>query len=113
MQAKEWLDEIKLGQYAETFTLNCGKGSYLSRKRLAQIKLTSFPMMNIQNFEHQKLLLEHIRHTLKFAYHNPVRKEEVEEKMKKVLGDEDPALEEGEEEEEGEGDGGMDDEDDA
>ena len=47
-------------------------------------------MMNIQNYEHQKLLLKHIRHTLKFAYHSPVRKQEIEERMKSLQGEEEP-----------------------
>lgn len=100
VQAREWLAEIGLEEYAETFELNFAYGGrFLSRKRLAQVKLTSFSSMNIQNFEHQKEILEHIRHTLKHAFASPVRVQEVKERMrtKRPNGEE----EEYEEEEEG------------
>ena len=77
-----WLEEIGLPQYEETFSTNLSVGGdLLSRKRLSQIRLQDFPRMNITNYEHQKRLLEHIRHTLQFAYKSPIRKKEVSEKF--------------------------------
>lgn len=40
--------------------------------------------MNIQNFSHQKMLLHHIEHTLKFSFSNPIRKSEVLERNKRA-----------------------------
>lgn len=78
MKPLEWLEEIGMGQYAETFAVNfCHGGSYLSRKRLATVRLQDFTKMNIQIFEDQKLILRHIQHSLKYSFNNPIRKEEV------------------------------------
>ena len=78
----DWLNEVNLGQYEETFCANCTiGGALLSRYRLKQIRLKDFPKMNITNFEHQKLLLKHIDHTLNYSFHSPVRKREVNVKM--------------------------------
>lgn len=53
----------------------------LSRKRLARLRLQDFPQMNITNFDHQKALMDHIRHTLQFSYNSPVRRREVKAKF--------------------------------
>lgn len=78
MKPREWLEEIDMGQYTETFAVNfCHGGSYLSRKRLATVRLQDLTNMNIQIFEDQKIILGHIRHSLKYSFNNPVRKDEV------------------------------------
>ena len=78
MKPREWLEEIGMGQYTETFAVNfCHGGSYLSRKRLAAVRLQDLANMNIQIFEDQKIILGHIRHSLKYSFNNPVRKDEV------------------------------------
>lgn len=78
IECEDWLDEIGLSQYAETFITNFSlSGSTLNRKRLARLRLQDFPQMNICNFEHQKILMDHIRLTLQYAYSSPVRKKEV------------------------------------
>ncbi len=102
IKALEWLAEIGLEEYAETFELNFAYGGrFLSRKRLAQVKNSSFPHMNIQNFDHQKEILEHIRHTLKHAFASAVRVQEVKERMrtKRPNNGEEEEYEEEEEEE--------------
>jgi hypothetical protein len=70
----EWLNEVGMGQYIETFTVNFSVGgNLLSRKRLSKVRLQDFSKMNIENFVHQKILMNHIRHTLRYAYMNPER----------------------------------------
>jgi hypothetical protein len=60
-----WLEEIGMEQYFETFRTNfTSGGDYLSRKRLGQVQLRHFPSMNITNFNHQKLLFQHINKVL-------------------------------------------------
>ena len=88
IECQDWLEEIELPQYAETFTTNCTiGGSLLSRKRLSQIRLKDFPHMNITDYKHQKKLIEHIQHTLEFTFHSPARKREVNVKMGRVVED--------------------------
>lgn len=67
-----WLNDIGFSQYTETFLANFTTGGkYLSRKRLAQLRLQDFPMMNITNYDHQKLLLKNIRSMLTRPYPKP------------------------------------------
>lgn len=76
MKPLEWLQEIDLGQYVETFHTNFTiGGSYLSRKRLASVRLQDFSKMNIQNFDHQKKLMKHIQHSLKYSFNDPNRRQ--------------------------------------
>jgi hypothetical protein len=85
MKPLEWLEEIDMAQYAETFAVNfTNGGSYISRKRLATVRLQDFPKMSIENFSHQKKLLEHIQHSLKYSFGNPVRKQEIAAKAKRA-----------------------------
>lgn len=71
----EWLSEIGMEQYSETFASNFTHGGkYLSRKRLSQVRLQDFPKMNITNYQHQKLLLQHIKYTLDAEYSSPSRR---------------------------------------
>lgn len=76
-----WLEEIDMPQYTQTFLTNftVGGTGFLSRKRLAQVRLQDFPNMNIQNYDHQKVLMQHIRHTLKYTYQSPVRIRETQQ----------------------------------
>ncbi len=78
IECKSWLEEIGMPQYCETFYANFTSGgtAFLSRKRLAQVRLQDFPHMNITNYEHQKVLIQHIKHTLKYTYQSPIRKQE-------------------------------------
>lgn len=90
IECMDWLEEVALSQYTEVFLTNFGVGgNLLSRKRLSQVRLKDFPFMNITNYEHQKLLMNHIQHSLQYAYQSPVRKKEVEakygKKKKKVM----------------------------
>ena len=58
----EWLAEVGLPQYEETFSVNFARGGVmLSRRRLEQVRLQDFPNMNITSFEHQKIILQHIK----------------------------------------------------
>jgi hypothetical protein len=84
----KWLEEIGMPQYTNTFMTNftIGGSGYLSRKRLAQVRLQDFSYMNIQNYEHQKILLDHIRHTLKYTYQSPIRIRESQETAYVKLG---------------------------
>lgn len=92
----DWLREIGFSQYEETFLTNFSVGGQLlSRKRLAQIRLQDFPKMNIERYDHQKKLLEHIRHTLQFTFHSPVRRKEV--RRKQGLPEDEPQIAEGKE----------------
>lgn len=71
----DWLDEIHLEQYVETFLANFTYGGrFLSRKRLAQVRIKDFPKMNITNYDHQKILFQHIKYTLQHEYSNPERR---------------------------------------
>lgn len=75
IECVEWLSEIGMEQYIETFLANFTYGGkYLSRKRLEQVRIQDFPKMNITNYEHQKILLEHIKLTLKHEYSNIERR---------------------------------------
>jgi hypothetical protein len=75
IECDEWLQEVGMEQYRETFLSNFTHGGrYLSRKRLSQVRLQDFPKMNITNFQDQKVLYEHIKITLQHEYANPERR---------------------------------------
>lgn len=76
-----WLEEVDMVQYAQVFMANftLGGTGFLSRKRLGQVRLQDFPYMNILNYDHQKILMQHIRHTLKYTYQSPVRIRETQQ----------------------------------
>jgi hypothetical protein len=79
----------------------------------ATLRLQDFPKMNIQNFSHQKMLLYHITHSLKYSFNSPIRKSEVLERIQRAQtgGDYGNDIED-EDEEDGDGDaeGEVDDE---
>lgn len=77
-----WLSEIDLTQYSETFLVNLSAdGRILSRSRLGQIRQKDLSSMNITNFQHQKLIMDHITHVLQYSYHSPVRKKDLRAKL--------------------------------
>ena len=87
MMPLEWLQEIGLEQYVECFKANFTiGGSYLSRKLLATVRLQDFSKMNIQTFEHQKLLLRHIEHSLQYSFNDPNRRRKVSEEILNDMG---------------------------
>ena len=77
-----WLNEINMGQYSTTFLVNLsGDGRILSRSRLNQMRQKDLASMNITNFQHQKLIMDHIHHVLQYSYHSPVRKKDLKAKL--------------------------------
>lgn len=77
-----FLAEIGMSQYAETFLVNMSIDSkILKRSRLSQVRQKDLSKMGITNFVHQKVLMEHIQHVLKFSFHSPVRKKELKTKV--------------------------------
>ena len=67
-----------MSQYSQAFLLNLSAdGKILIRKRLQQIRLQDLPKMNITNFLHQKILMDHIHHVLNNAFQSPVRRLEI------------------------------------
>ena len=75
----ELLSEVDLDMYAEVFLVNFGVNDtkYLNRKRLKELRLKDFATMGISQYEHQKILLDHIQHALEFEFKSPVRKNQV------------------------------------
>mmetsp|Transcript_1873 Transcript_1873/g.1953 ORF Transcript_1873/g.1953 Transcript_1873/m.1953 type:complete len:623 (+) Transcript_1873:231-2099(+) len=59
-----WLEEIGISQYAPSllanFSLN-GNPNVLSIKKLSQLRQQDLPRLNITNFEHQRILIDHIK----------------------------------------------------
>lgn len=82
IECKSWLEEVGLSQYCETFLANFHVGgNLLSRNRLKQVRLYHFPHMNITRYDHAKVLMEHIRHTLQFQFDSPMRRNEVSKRL--------------------------------
>mmetsp|Transcript_24506 Transcript_24506/g.40856 ORF Transcript_24506/g.40856 Transcript_24506/m.40856 type:complete len:472 (+) Transcript_24506:62-1477(+) len=78
IDCRQWLAEINLSQYAETFLVNLSAdGRVVRRKRLNQLRQQDFSHMNITNYSHQKRLMEHVRLVQKFPFHSPQRKRNV------------------------------------
>jgi len=78
IECKTWLDEVELPQYQETFITNFSTiGNLLSRRRLKTVRLQDFPNMNITDYDHARILLEHIRITLKYSFDSSDRLREV------------------------------------
>jgi hypothetical protein len=57
---------------------------YFKIEYAGTLRLQDFPKMNIQNFSHQKKLLYHIQHSLKYSFSSPIRKSEVIERTKRA-----------------------------
>ena len=83
IDAENWLSEIAMSQYLEVFLVNFSDSNsrLLNRKRLAQVRMDYLPKMGITQYSHQRLIMEHIRHTLQFEFNSPIRKREVQAKM--------------------------------
>ena len=63
--AEDWLNEIQLPQYSETFITNISADEKtLPKKRLQQIRQKDLSSMNITNFQHQKAIIAHISSTV-------------------------------------------------
>lgn len=78
IDCKQWLMEINLAQYTETFLVNLSMDQkHIRRKRLGQLRQQDLSAMNITNYSHQKMLMEHVRLVLKFPFHSPHRKKEI------------------------------------
>ena len=94
IEVGEWLDEIGMKSYADTFKKNFSidGGNYLSRKKLSQLKMHHYPFMNIENYSHQKILQEHVQHTLLFAYGSPLRKKEANDRLLKHFPKKEPII---------------------
>ena len=78
-----WLSEIGLAEYADTFQINFCLlgGTLLSRERLRELRLTDYPKLSIENFEHAKVLHNHVQHTLLFPYDCDERRAEMRERL--------------------------------
>jgi hypothetical protein len=78
IECLQWLEEVNLPQYYETFQTNFAVAeNRLSRRRLETVRLQDFPNMNISDFEHAKILMDHIKITLQYAFHSQERVREV------------------------------------
>jgi hypothetical protein len=72
--ADEWLDEIGMSQYTETFKVNFANGgNFISRRRLGQLRLQDYPKLNITNYGDEKILHKFITHILKHPYIKKIR----------------------------------------
>lgn len=73
----EWLSEIDMSQYTETFLTNLSSdGKIILRRRLLNIRQQDLSKMNITDFNHQKIIMNHIKLVLKHPFNDPVRKRE-------------------------------------
>jgi hypothetical protein len=75
----EWLAEVDMAQYAETFLTNLSRdGKIILRRRLVNIRQQDLSKMNITDFEHQKIIMAHIKLVLKHPFDSTTRKHEVQ-----------------------------------
>lgn len=97
IEPREWLEEIDLAQYTETFSTNFATpgGKVLSRKRLGLVKRQHLSQMGITQLEHQKILMEHIQHSLLHSFHAPNRQASspLKSRMKKSIFQDDQIIE--------------------
>jgi hypothetical protein len=91
----EWLAEVEMGMYADVFLANFGIDgtNYLNRKHMKKIRLQDLPKMGITQYHHAKLLHEHIHHTLEYEFGSPVRKVQVDKKMRDLFPEKYPDIE--------------------
>ena len=62
IDCQAWLAEVNLPEYTETFLLNFSiDGRVIRRQKLNLLKQHDLCKMNITDFEHQKILMEHVR----------------------------------------------------
>jgi len=84
IEAGDWLAEVGMGQYLDVFVTNFGNNgtSLLDRRRLSQVRMKDLATMGISRYDHEKLIMQHITHTLAFdSVHSPIRKREVMERV--------------------------------
>ncbi len=95
IEVYEWLAEIEMGMYAEVFLKNFGINdtNYLNRKHLKTIRLQDLPKMGITQYHHAKLLHEHIHHALQYEFGSPLRKKQVDKKMRDLFPEKYPDIE--------------------
>lgn len=75
----EWLTEVDMAQYAETFLTNLSRdGRIILRRRLVNIRQQDLAKMNITDFDHQKVIMSHIKLVLKHPFNSTTRKHEVQ-----------------------------------
>ena len=83
----DWLAEIDLSMYADVFIENFAVygTNFLNRKHLAKLRMQDLPKMGITNYSHEKLIMEHIHHTLQYEFSSPVRKSQQSKKMRDLF----------------------------
>ena len=78
IDCQAWLAEVNLPEYTETFLLNFSiDGRVIRRQKLNLLKQHDLCKMNITDFEHQKILMEHVRLVQKYPFHSPQRLKEL------------------------------------
>ena len=69
VDCESWLAEVNLLQYTASFKANFAFGDednkYLSLKKLSLLKMSDLPKMNITDFSHQKIIIDHIKNSIK------------------------------------------------
>mmetsp|Transcript_38252 Transcript_38252/g.50398 ORF Transcript_38252/g.50398 Transcript_38252/m.50398 type:complete len:510 (+) Transcript_38252:249-1778(+) len=65
IDAKVFVETIGLPQYEETFKKNIGEVRGLPIKKLKTLKINHLPMMNITQFDHQKMLIRGIEQLIR------------------------------------------------
>lgn len=91
----EWLAEVEMSMYAECFLANFGINdtNYLNRKHLKKVRLQDLPKMGITQYHHAKLIHDHIHHSLQYEFGSPIRKKQVDKKMRDLFPDKYPDIE--------------------
>lgn len=78
IDCREWLAEIGLTQYSGTFLSNLSSdGVIILRKRLVNVRQQDLAKMNVGDFEHQKILIAHIKLVLQHPFNSATRRREV------------------------------------
>lgn len=78
INCREWLAEIGLEHYANTFLTNLSSdGLIILRRRLSNIRQQDLSQMNITDFDDQKAIMAHIKLVLKHPFNSAVRKREL------------------------------------
>ena len=80
----DWLEEVNLPQYKDTFLTNFGVYGKLSRSRLKTVRLQDFQYLNIQDYDNAKLLMEHIKITLQYSFNSSERVYAIQERRKSL-----------------------------
>lgn len=78
IDCREWLAEIGLEHYTNTFLTNLSSdGLIILRRRLSNIRQQDLSQMNITDFDDQKAIMAHIKLVLKHPFNSAVRKREL------------------------------------